>query len=113
MTASITVGSLIDEPSCRVDYFGITSKRLDEWFHLAEPATADTVINHNVIEDISSAETILSEAVKIDGDGSGLTFRANKFLVAVGLNNKNGTDDGSRDLSSDPVIDVKTTGGGV
>jgi hypothetical protein len=81
MTASITVGGLIDEPSRRVDYFGTTSKRLDEWFYLAEPATADTVINHNVIEDISSAETIPSEAVKIDGDGSGLTFRANKFLV--------------------------------
>ncbi|WP_226008055.1 hypothetical protein [Natrinema salinisoli] len=54
-----------------------------------------------MIEEISSAETILSEAVKIDGDGSGLTFRANKFLVAIGLNNKNGTDDGSRELSSD------------
>ena len=53
--------------------FGITSKGLDERFHLADPATADTVINHNVIEDISSAETILSEAVKIDGDGSGLS----------------------------------------
>ncbi|MGM0717846.1 MAG: hypothetical protein ACQET5_11885 [Halobacteriota archaeon] len=75
--------------------------------NIASPVTADTVINHNVIEDISSAETILPEAVKIDGDGSGLTFRANQFLVAVGLNNRNGTDGGSRDPSSDPEIDAK------
>ncbi|WP_277552751.1 hypothetical protein [Halobaculum limi] len=58
MIASTTVGGLIDEPSRRVDYFEVTSKGLDERFHLAEPATANTVINHNVIEDISSAETI-------------------------------------------------------
>jgi len=75
--------------------------------NIASPATAGTVINHNVIEDISSAEAILPEAVKIDGDGSGLTFRANQFLVAVGLNNRNGTDGGSRDPSGDPVIDAK------
>ena len=48
MTASITIGGLIDEPSRRVDYVGIISKGLDERFRLAEPATADTVINHNV-----------------------------------------------------------------
>jgi hypothetical protein len=40
-------------------------------------------------------------------DGGGVTFRANKFLVAIGLNNRNGTDGGSRDPSGDPVVDTK------
>jgi hypothetical protein len=84
--------------------FGFT---FAQGINIASPATADTVINHNVIEDITSAETILPEAVKIDGDGSGLTFRANQFLVAVGLNNRNGTDGGSRDPSDDPDVDAK------
>ncbi|OYR51900.1 hypothetical protein DJ73_11860 [Halorubrum sp. Ea1] len=91
------------DPSDGVD-FGFT---FAQGINIASPATADTVINHNVIEDVTSAETILPEAVKIDGDGSGLTFRANRFLVAVGLNNRNGTDGGSRDPSDDPEVDAK------
>lgn len=75
--------------------------------NIASPSTSETVINRNVIEDITSAETILPEAVKIDGDGGGLTFRANQFLVAVGLNNRNGTDGGSRDPSDDPEVDAR------
>lgn len=75
--------------------------------NIASPETTDTVVNHNVIENITSEQTILPEAVKIDGDGSGVTFRSNQLLAAVGLNNKNGTDDGSRDPSDDPVIDAK------
>ncbi len=75
--------------------------------NVASPETEDTVINHNVIEEITSEETILPEAVKIDGDGGGLTVRANQFLVAVGLNNRNGTDDDSRDPDDDPVVDAK------
>lgn len=91
------------DPSDGVD-FGFT---FAQGINIASPATEDTVINHNVIEDITSEETILPEAVKIDGDGSGLKFRSNQFLVAVGLNNRNGTDDGSRDPSDDPDIDAK------
>lgn len=75
--------------------------------NIASPSTADTVVNRNVIEDITSEETILPEAVKIDGDGGGVQFRANQFLVAIGLNNRNGTDDGSRDPSGDPVVDAR------
>ncbi|MFB6251744.1 MAG: nitrous oxide reductase family maturation protein NosD [Halobellus sp.] len=75
--------------------------------NIASPSTTDTVVNHNVIENITSAETILAEAVKIDGDGGGVAFRANQFLVAVGVNNRNGTDGGSRDPSDDPVVDAK------
>ena len=91
------------DPSDSVD-FGFT---FAQGINIASPETKDTVINHNVIEDITSEETILPEAVKIDGDGGGLTFRANQFLVAVGLNNRNGTDGGSRDPSGDPVVDAK------
>jgi len=90
------------DPSDSVD-FDFT---FAQGINIASPSTTDTVINRNIIEDITSAETILPEAVKIDGDGGGLTFRANQFLVAVGLNNLNGTDDGSRDPSNDPVIDA-------
>jgi len=75
--------------------------------NVASPDTEDTVVNHNVIEDITSEETILPEAVKIDGDGGGLTFRANQLLVAVGLNNRNGTDGGDRDPADDPNVDAK------
>lgn len=60
--------------------------------NIASPSTADTEVNRNVIEDITSAEIILPEAVKIDGDGGGGKFRSNQFLVAIGLNNRNGTD---------------------
>jgi len=91
------------DPSDDVD-FGFT---FAQGINIASPSTTDTVINHNVIEDITSAETILPEAVKIDGDGEGLKFRSNQFPVAVGLNNRNGTDDGSRDPSGDPDIDAK------
>ncbi|WP_246986517.1 right-handed parallel beta-helix repeat-containing protein [Halorientalis marina] len=91
------------DPSDGVD-FGFT---FAQGINIASPSTADTVVNHNVIENITSAETILPEAVKIDGDGGGVKFRANQFLVAVGLNNRNGTDGGSRDPSDDPVIDAK------
>lgn len=69
--------------------------------------TADTTIAGNVIEDITSAAGIFPEAVKIDGDGSGLTFRSNQFLVAVGLNNRNGTDGGRRVPSEDPEVDAR------
>jgi hypothetical protein len=91
------------DPSDSVD-FGFT---FAQGINIASPSTANTVVNHNVIENITSAETILPEAVKIDGDGGGVTFRANQFLVAVGLNNRNGTDGGSRDPSGDPVVDAK------
>jgi hypothetical protein len=84
--------------------FGFT---FAQGINIASPSTSDTTIAHNIIEDITSEETILPEAVKIDGDGGGLTFRANQLLVAVGLNNRNGTDGGSRDPSGDPVIDAK------
>jgi hypothetical protein len=84
--------------------FGFT---FAQGINIASPSTADTDINHNLIEEITSAETILPEAVKIDGDGGGTTFRANRFLVAVGLNNRNGTDGGGRDPSGDPVVDAK------
>jgi hypothetical protein len=75
--------------------------------NIASPSTANTVVNRNVIEEITSAEDILPEAVKIDGDGGGVKFRANQFLVAIGINNRNGTDGGSRDPSGDPVVDAK------
>ncbi|MEF8899853.1 MAG: hypothetical protein V5A25_01320, partial [Halovenus sp.] len=91
------------DPSDGVD-FGFT---FAQGINIASPSTTDTVVNGNVIEDITSAETILPEAVKIDGDGGGVKFRANQFLVAVGLNNRNGTDGGSRDPSGDPVVDAK------
>lgn len=84
--------------------FGFT---FAQGINIASPATADTVVNRNIIEDITSEETILPEAVKIDGDGGGVKFRANQFLVAVGLNNRNGTDGGSRDPSGDPVVDAR------
>lgn len=91
------------DPSDDVD-FGFT---FAQGINIAAPSTVDTTVNGNVIEDITSAETILPEAVKIDGDGGGVTFRANQFLVAVGLNNRNGTDGGSRDPSADPVVDAR------
>jgi len=91
------------DPSDDVD-FGFT---FAQGINVASPETEDTVISHNVIEEITSEETILPEAVKIDGDGGGLTVRANQFLVAVGLNNRNGTDDGSRNPDDDPVVDAK------
>lgn len=91
------------DPSDGVD-FGFT---FAQGINIASPSTADTVVNRNVIEDITSAETILPEAVKIDGDGGGVQFRANQFLVAIGLNNRNGTDGGSRDPSDDPVVDAR------
>jgi predicted ribosomally synthesized peptide with SipW-like signal peptide len=84
--------------------FGFT---FAQGINIASPSTADTAINGNLIENITSAEAILPEAVKIDGDGGGLTFRQNQFLVAVGLNNRNGTDDGGRNPSNDPLVDAK------
>ncbi|MBB6645666.1 right-handed parallel beta-helix repeat-containing protein [Halobellus ruber] len=69
------------DPDDGVD-FGFT---FAQGINIASPETEDTVVNHNVIEDITSEETILPEAVKIDGDGGGLTVRANQFLVAVGV----------------------------
>ena len=91
------------DPSDEVD-FPFT---FAQGINIASPSTAETVVNHNVIEDVTSAETIRPEAVKIDGDGGGVTFRANQFLVAIGLNNRNGTDGGARDPSGDPVVDAK------
>ncbi|NLV07607.1 hypothetical protein GOC83_15850 [Haloarcula rubripromontorii] len=91
------------DPSDSVD-FDFT---FAQGINIASPSTNETTIAHNVIEDITSAETILPEAVKIDGDGGGLTFRSNQLLVAVGLNNRNGTDSGNRDPSSDPQVDAK------
>ena len=91
------------DPSDSVD-FGFT---FAQGINVASPSTADTTFSGNVIEEITSAETILPEAVKIDGDGGGCTFRANQFLVAVGLNNRNGTDGGNRDPSGDPVVDAR------
>jgi hypothetical protein len=91
------------DPSDGVD-FGFT---FAQGINIASPATANTTVNRNVIRDITSEETILPEAVKIDGDGSGVKFRANRFEVAIGLNNRNGTDDRSRDPSDDPVVDAK------
>jgi hypothetical protein len=75
--------------------------------NVASPATKKVKMVGNHVSDITSAETILAEAVKIDGDGGGVTFRNNALLAAVGLNNLNGTDGGNRDPSGDPVIDAK------
>lgn len=91
------------DPSDGVD-FGFT---FAQGINVASPSTANMEVNSNVIEDITSSETILPEAVKIDGDGSGLKFRSNQFLVAIGMNNRNGTDGGSRDPSNDPIVDAK------
>lgn len=84
--------------------FGFT---VTQGINVASPSTEGTTISHNVIGEVTSEETIQPEAVKIDGDGSGLTVRSNQFLVAVGLNNRNGTDGGSRDPSDDPAVDAK------
>ncbi|RLM45012.1 hypothetical protein DVK00_11235 [Haloarcula sp. Atlit-47R] len=91
------------DPSDDVD-FGFT---FAQGINIASPATSETTLAHNIIEDVTSAETILPEAIKVDGDGGGLTVRANQLLVAVGLNNRNGTDNGNRDPSSDPQVDAK------
>jgi hypothetical protein len=58
-------------------------------------STTDTTVTKNEIEDITSAETILPEVGKIDDNGGGVKFCSNKFLVAVGLNHRNGTDSDS------------------
>ncbi|WP_336327945.1 hypothetical protein [Halovenus sp. HT40] len=99
----VAADSTDSDPSDGVD-FGFT---FAQGINIASPSTAGTVVNRNVIENITSEETILPEAVKIDGDGGGVQFRANQFLVAIGLNNKNGTDGGSRDPSGDPVVDAR------
>jgi hypothetical protein len=92
------------DPSDGVD-FGFT---FAQGINITSPSTADTEVRGNVIKEITSTELILPEAVKIDGDGGGVKFRQNQFLVAVGLNNRNGTgDDGSRDPSNDPLVDAK------
>ncbi|MFC6794962.1 hypothetical protein ACFQFH_12305 [Halobaculum halobium] len=84
--------------------FGFT---FAQGLNVASPSTADTVVARNTFEDITSAETILPEAVKIDGDGGGVRFHANVFAVAIGVNNRNGDDDGSRDPSGDPTVDAR------
>lgn len=84
------------DPTDEVD-FGFT---FAQGINVASPATSDSVVVHNRIEDVTSAETIFGEAVKIDGDGSGVTFRANQLLAVVGLNNQNGADDA-------PTVDAK------
>ena len=94
------------DPSDNTD-FGFT---FAQGINIASPSTVDTTINGNVIEDITSAETILPEAVKVDGDGGGLALRANQFLVAIGLNNRNGERDNQgnpRDPAGDPEVDAK------
>ena len=91
------------DPSDSVD-FGFT---FAQGINVASPSTTDTTITGNVIENITSAETILPEAIKVDGDGGGLTVRANRLNVAIGLNNRNGTADGNRNPSNDPVVDAK------
>jgi len=53
--------------------------------------TDDTTVARNEITDVRS-DDITPEAVKIDGDGGGVRFRANVFGVAIGLNNRNGAD---------------------
>lgn len=69
--------------------------------NIDNPSAVDTEVVGNVIEDITSAEAILPEAVKIDGDGGGgVTFRRNDLLVAIGLNNQNGADDA-------PTVDAR------
>ena len=90
-------------PNDGVD-FGFT---FAQGINVASPQTASTTVVRNRIENVTSAETILPEAVKIDGDGGGVRFRANQFLVAIGLNNRNGTDGGNRDPSGDPVVDAR------
>ncbi|WP_284012935.1 hypothetical protein [Halobaculum litoreum] len=84
--------------------FGFT---FAQGINVASPSTTDMVVSRNVIEDVTSAEVILPEAVKIDGDGGGVRLRANQFLVAIGVNNRNGTDDGNRDPSGDPEVDAR------
>ncbi len=91
------------DPSDGVD-FGFT---FAQGLNIASPSTEDTTVVRNVFENITSAETILPEAVKIDGDGAGVRFRANRFEVAIGVNNRNGTDGGNRDPSNDPEVDAR------
>lgn len=91
------------DPSDDVD-FGFT---FAQGINMASSATTDTTIVGNTISDITSDEVILAEAVKIDGDGGGVTFRRNALLAPIGLNNRNGTADGDRDPSGDPLIDAK------
>ena len=77
--------------------------------------TNGVTINNDEIRDLAADPEFgpaafgftFAQAVKIDGDGGDINFRANEFLVAIGLNNRNGTDDGSRDPSNDPNIDAK------
>lgn len=63
------------DPSGSVD-FGL---RFAQGIDIASPSTTNTVVDHIVIAEIVSAETILPEAVKIDGDGGGVKFRANQL----------------------------------
>jgi hypothetical protein len=103
ITDLVAADSTDSDPKDDVD-FGFT---FAQGINIASPSTKGVSVVGNIIADVTSAETILPEAVKIDGDGGGCTFRNNEFLVAVGLNNRNGTDDGSRDPSDDPVVDAK------
>jgi hypothetical protein len=94
------------DPSDSVDF----SFTFAQGINIDSPSTSDTVVNGNVIEDITSEETILPEAVKIDGDGGGVQFRASQFLVAIGLSNRNGERDNEgspRDPSNDPEVNAR------
>lgn len=61
--------------------------------------TTDVDVIRNTVRDVA-ADSIVPEAVKIDGDGSGLTFRRNDLLAAIGLNNRNGE-------SGVPTVDAR------
>ncbi|MFB6177916.1 MAG: hypothetical protein ABEI99_12390 [Halobaculum sp.] len=67
--------------------------------NITSPATSGVDVNSNRIEEVTVRNTtnedvtvFFGESVKIDGDASGATFRANSFFGPVGLNNQNGAD---------------------
>jgi hypothetical protein len=90
------------DPDDGVD-FGFT---FAQGINITSPSTSETTVDGNEIRDITSDEVIFGEAVKIDGNSGGVTFSQNEFVAPVGLNNRNGTDDGNRDPSNDPRIDA-------
>ncbi|MFB6295700.1 MAG: hypothetical protein ABEH66_02530 [Halobacteriales archaeon] len=67
--------------------------------NITSPSTTDVAVTSNRIEEVTVRNTTdkdvtvsFGESVKVDGDASGATFRANSFLGPVGLNNQNGAD---------------------
>lgn len=103
ITDLLAADSTDSDPDDGVDF----SFTFAQGINITSPSTSDTEVRGNEIRDITSDELIYGEAVKIDGDGGGVTFRQNEFVAPVGLNNKNGIGDGSRDPSTDPEVDAE------